>query len=133
MPFWTSDIALQEVCDQLARNATRMTELLDKWDKDRNGLIDKKEFRDAVASLDIVAPRECIDAIFDSFDDDGSGTISYEEFLREVRGRLSPMRQALALKVFNALDRVGSKKGGDGRKAKGYLTVADIEGVYSCR
>merc|ERR1719198_2803734 len=57
------------------------------------------------------------------FDNDGGGTISYEEFLRAVRGRLSPARKAMVKKIFDVLDKIGGERG--------YLTVENISGIYS--
>lgn len=58
-----------------------------------------------------------------AFDSDMNGTINYEEFLRGVRGRLSPNRKKIVRTVFDALDRIG----GD----LGYLTIDAIKPIYS--
>jgi Ca2+-binding EF-hand superfamily protein len=61
--------------------------------------------------------------IFNAFDTSGNGTLSFEEFLRAIRGRMSPPRKTLVVKVFNELD-----KRGDGN---GLLTVDDIAPYYN--
>jgi Ca2+-binding EF-hand superfamily protein len=58
-----------------------------------------------------------------AFDGDGNGRVDYEEFLRSVRGRLSPTRKKMVRQIFDALDKIG----GD----LGYLTIAAIQPVYS--
>ena len=42
-----------------------------------NGLVDKKEFRKAMAALGVKAEKAEINTLFDSFDADGGGTIEY--------------------------------------------------------
>ena len=39
------------------------------------------------------------------FDRDKSGGVDYEEFLRAVRGRLSPVRKQIVKKIFDVLDK----------------------------
>ena len=46
-----------------------------------------------------------------------------EEFLKGVRGRLSPVRKKLVRTIFDALDKVGGELG--------YLTIRSIEKIYS--
>ena len=46
--------------------------------------------------------------MFDMFDRDGSGEISYDEFLRMVRGEMNPGRRAIAMKAFKIMDKDGS-------------------------
>ena len=38
------------------------------------------------------------------FDRDGSGEISYDEFLRSIRGSMNQMRINLAKKAYNVMD-----------------------------
>ena len=57
----------------------------------RGGVVDQVEFRDAVRALGYDAPNAELDALFRSFDEDGSGEISYRELhraLRQLRHRL---------------------------------------------
>lgn len=57
------------------------------------------------------------------FDRDRSGGVGYEEFLRAVRGRLSPVRKQLVKKIFDVLDKIGGERG--------YLTIDSIKDIYS--
>ena len=43
--------------------------------------------------------------IFKSFDDDGNGRISYDEFMRELRGALTGERMSVVRRAFSAIDR----------------------------
>jgi len=58
---------------------------------------------------------------FDIFDRDGSGDISYDEFLRSIRGKMNPGRQAIAKKAFAIMDKDGS----------GILDINDIRQTYN--
>lgn len=51
-----------------------------------------------------------IGAVFDMFDRDGSGDVSYDEFLRMIRGEMNPFRVAIAKKAFAIMDKDGSGK-----------------------
>jgi len=79
--------------DALARARTRVMDLLREWDEDKSGEIDKKEFRLAIQALGfgVLADRHDIDMIFDLFDLDGSGAISYKEMNKMLRQRADQM------------------------------------------
>jgi len=61
-----------------------------------------------------------IDELFKLFDVDNSGTITYDEFLKGIRGTMGPERVALVKLAFGQLDQRG----------KGYVTLEDIARVY---
>jgi len=58
---------------------------------------------------------------FKAFNIDGQGGIRYEEFLRVVRGDLSPAREKLIMQAFNKLDKDGS----------GVVDYKDLANVYN--
>merc|ERR1740133_797425 len=58
---------------------------------------------------------------FTLFDRDGSGEISYEEFLRMVRGEMNPTRKKIAMQAFKIMDKDGS----------GLLDINDIRGTFN--
>lgn len=60
---------------------------------------------------------------FDIFDEDGSGTIDFDEFIRKLRPPLSKLRISLIRKAFQKLDVDGS----------GVLTFEDLEKTYDVR
>lgn len=60
---------------------------------------------------------------FKIFDRDGSGEISYDEFLRSIRGSMNPRRVALAKKAYNIMD---SDKSGQ-------LDINDIRQTYNAK
>jgi Ca2+-binding EF-hand superfamily protein len=59
--------------------------------------------------------------MFDAFDRDRSGTVSYDEFIRGVRGPMNPFRIGLVKQAFTKLDKTGD----------GVVDINDIKGVYN--
>lgn len=81
MPGHLTDL----IIDYIVQNATNVTELFHAWDKNHDGLIDKVEFRTFLNGVGFIVPREASDAMFDTFDDDGSGGLDYSELVRKSR------------------------------------------------
>jgi len=48
-------------------------------DSDHDGQLDLDEFRNLVATMQIKASKRCVFEVFKSFDDDGQGTVDYQE------------------------------------------------------
>lgn len=61
-----------------------------------------------------------IDELFKLFDADGSGQVSYDEFLKGIRGTMGPERVALVKLAFGQLDQRG----------RGVVTLEDIARIY---
>ena len=61
--------------------------------------------------------------VYTLFDRDGSGEISYDEFLRMVRGEMNPTRKKIAMQAFKIMDKDGS----------GLLDINDIRGTYNAK
>jgi len=57
------------------------------------------------------------------FDRDGSGEITYDEFLRSIRGPLNEVRAAICMKAFDIMD---ADKSGD-------LDINDIRQKYNAK
>lgn len=92
-------------------------------DRDKSGLLSREEFNIA---LDILfraykvtfTPAEK-NSLFSAFDKDGGG-VSYEEYIRAVRGDMNEFRYGWVVEAWKILDR-------DGR---GSVTVRDIAEAY---
>ena len=70
----------------LFKNAVRIIDLFRDWDEDKNGLVDKKEFRRAMMALvDVGAHKRDVDRLFDSLDGDKSGSIEFAELNKLLR------------------------------------------------
>lgn len=90
-------------------------------DDDNSKSLDKREFKKAIKDFKIEIPDDSIDTIFNAFDLNRDGTIDYDEFLRIIRGDLTPPRLALVQKAFKKLDKDGS----------GIVDIDDIRDVYN--
>ena len=58
--------------------------------------------------------------LFGRYDRDNSGQVSYDEFIRGVRGRLNPMRKGLVHQAFRKFDKTGN----------GVADLDDLRGTY---
>ena len=68
------------------------------WDKDKNGSLDRSEFRHAVRSTGLVTSGKELDRIFDAWDEDKSGTIDLSEMDKLLQSlRVS---RAVALRIY---------------------------------
>ena len=74
-------------------------------DVNRNGQLDLDEFEKCCRLNNLGLNDKDMKIIFVHFDRDRSGGISYDEFLRAVRGRLSPVRKQIVKKLFDVLDK----------------------------
>ena len=73
-------------------------------DRDRSGQVSIAEFSEIMKELKIDLSNEQINLIFKVFDLNKDGTLSYEEFMTGVRGRMSEHRLSLVNAVFDKLD-----------------------------
>ena len=71
----------QALRDHLAR----VVDAFRQFDDDGTGRIDSREFAKNLTQMGLDAPQPAIDAIFHSFDRDGSGTITYAELDAIIR------------------------------------------------
>ncbi|MEC7000337.1 MAG: EF-hand domain-containing protein, partial [Actinomycetota bacterium] len=72
--------------DALARSSERVVDLFKKWDEDKSGSVDKREFTRAVRALGFGHISDA-DAgkVFDSLDADRSGKLEYKELNEMLR------------------------------------------------
>lgn len=92
-------------------------------DDDRSMDLDIYEFRKAIKDFRIPVNDNDIERLFNIFDRDHSGKISYDEFLRGVRGEMNQFRRNLCDKAFRIMDKDKS----------GVLSIDDIKGVYNAK
>ena len=79
------------------------------------------EFKKAIRDFRVGINDADAEKLFHIFDRSGEGSISYEEFVRGVRGEMNQFRQNLAKKAFNILD----------KSKTGVLTLEDIKLTYN--
>lgn len=92
-------------------------------DRDNSKSIDADEFSQLCNLNRLGLSQNEQNVLMRGFDSDGNGRVDYEEFLRGVRGRLSPTRKKMVRQIFDALDKIGGELG--------YLTIAAIRPIYS--
>ena len=127
----TSSLACQALRDQLAHRGSssmgKLTAMLRIVDRNRSGTIELDEFQRALTQADVNLTKFQVKALFDAFSQpdtrNGAGhydpgdhgrvmsvptperIITYERFLRMVRGDMNTYRERLVRDVFDKLDR----------------------------
>lgn len=89
-------------------------------DDDNSKSLNKYEFSKAMNDFMLGFNQGQIGVLFDYFDVDGGGTISYDEFLRSIRGPMSMARKKIVAQAFKKLDKDGN----------GWIDINDVRGVY---
>lgn len=69
-------------------------------DDDNSKSLDKYEFKKAIRDFKVDIPDDYIETIFKAFDLNRDGTIDYDEFVRIIRGDLTPQRLAFVKKAY---------------------------------
>lgn len=79
----------------LGEHGLTLSDLFTKLDTSGNNVLTRAELRSSmIVSLGFHGPREVIDELFDTLDDDGSGSISFTEMNSWYRGRDLSAKQA---------------------------------------
>ena len=73
-------------------------------DANRDGSLDKDEFAQCLAKCQLPLRQKEVHKLFLFFDKDGSGGVSYDEFIVGVRGELNRRRKAVVHLAFDQLD-----------------------------
>jgi len=120
----------EKVKEVLKKRGTRGISSLGKWflrsDLDKSGQLDKDEFAIVMKRLRVGLSREQSDTLFDGFDEDGSGQITYDEFLHALRGNLSPARLKVTEQAWGKL--LKFDKDGNGE-----LSMDELRECYSAK
>ena len=90
-------------------------------DDDNSKTLSRAEFEKACRDFKTEISSEDVGALFGAFDINKDGVISYDEFLRIVRGDINDYRRDLVLRAFRKLDRNGN----------GVVEIEDLVGVYN--
>lgn len=93
-------------------------------DRDGSNKLDVPELGKCCSMCKLGLSTDDVRALHGYFDSDGDGLVSFDEFIKAIRGKLPPVRRKLVLKVFNALDAAGD--------SNGFLTIDDIAPAYNC-
>ena len=93
----------------LIKRKLMITDILLKWDKDKNGTINKTEFRVHVRHLGVEAEDEAIDVCFDKYDVDGGGSLDIPE-LKPTLKKCAQAAQEAEDALAKFVKQVGVKK-----------------------
>ena len=118
---------LEHMRSKLAKRGTRAIQSIGRKfkiaDDNRSGTLDAAEFQKAMHDFRVGLSGPQVTLLFGVFDRDGTGEISYDEFLRTVRGGMNAFRKGIAMKAFKIMDRDGS----------GQLDINDIRQKYNAK
>ena len=84
----------------IVKRNMKIGDLTAKWDKDGDGSVSKAEFRKNVGDLGVVGVtdfRSEVDALFDSYDDDGGGDLSLEELKPTLKRLIDAAQNAVLM------------------------------------
>ena len=100
-----------------------VSHLFKRIDKNGNKQIDVNEFYWGLKEFGVNLTEEEAMGVLRIFDKDKSGTISFEEFLRSLKGDLNNFRVGIIRKAYEKLD----------VNKDGSVRLDDVEGGKSCR
>lgn len=97
----------------LQASVSRVISLFKLWDADCDGTVDKEEFLHGFETMgfDVKVMREAICQLFDELDEDGSGTLDYEELSRTLKRPGNSARQ-MAAEIHERRVERGVERGG---------------------
>jgi len=116
---------IEKICDALRQqkgcNSFRgLTLLFRKMDGNGNKKLDRKEMEEGLKQCGLSLEPEELDMIMEFFDRDGDGTVSVNEFVRQVRGKMNSWRQQLVHMAFSQIDVSGD----------GAISFAEAKALY---
>ena len=110
-----------DLCRKRSANGLRGLRVMFKaMDRNRNGTLSPVEFKYAMRDYGLNISEIEVTQIVKHFDTNGDGMLSFDEFLRAIRGSLNERRRDLVHQAYKVLDKDGS----------GQVTIKDIEMAY---
>jgi len=92
-------------------------------DDNNDKTIDLQEFTKFISDYRVAVEKKDVKILFDEFDSDRSGSISYDEFLRGVVGEMNDFRMNFAKRAFKIMDKDGT----------GVVDIDDLRGRYNAK
>jgi len=89
-------------------------------DRNGNGSLDPVEFKYGMRDFGLNISEAEVTAILKYFDTNKDGKLSFDEFLRAIRGDLNERRRKMVHMAYKVLD----------KDASGQVSIADIEQAY---
>ena len=91
-------------------------------DDDNSKTLNNAEFNKALTDYKLGFSKAECSALFNYFDVDSSGSITYDEFIRAIRGPMNMARKKIVAQAYKKLDKDGN----------GWIDIDDVRGVYNC-
>ena len=118
---------VKRVSDRLKSRGTRGIMGLGKSfqiiDDDNSNSLSVPEFTKALKDYRITTDQREIQAVFECFDVNHDGQISYQEFLRSIVGEMNQTRRAVCELAFNAMDSNGN----------GFIELSEVKENYNAK
>ena len=109
---WTEDPIMgriKQAAMKKGNNGLReMTQEFRRMDKNSDRVLSPAELRAGLKTWGVELTNFELKYLMTSFDEDGDGKLSLDEFLKGIRGGLNPRRRKAVDKAFVSLDRDGS-------------------------
>lgn len=110
-----------DVCQQRSANGLRGLRIMFRaMDRNGNGSLDPVEFKYAMRDYGVDLSELEITQIVKNFDTNKDGKLSFDEFMRAIRGDMNARRTDMVHQAYKVLDKDGS----------GQVTIKDIEIAY---
>ena len=87
-----------------AKTALTLARQFKIMDENGNKTLDFGEFCRGIKGAGLDIPKDVLQELFNDFDYDDSGFISYEEFMVKLLGNLNPRREGVVRAAFNKID-----------------------------
>ncbi|GMH39049.1 hypothetical protein BSKO_06947 [Bryopsis sp. KO-2023] len=84
--FAQDERLLRLLQDKFRQHKTVLRNIFGRIDTDKNSLIDKHEFVEAVEKLQMAVSRPQIERFYDAVDRHGTGSVNYEQFMNQFDG-----------------------------------------------
>ena len=110
-----------DLCRERSANGLRgLRRMFKAMDRNGNGSLSPVEFKYAMRDYGLTLSEVEVTQIVKHFDTNKDGQLSFNEFLRAIRGDLNPRRQDMVHQAYAVLDKDGS----------GQVTIDDIRLAY---
>eukprot|EP01016_Furgasonia_blochmanni_P042888 TRINITY_DN5743_c0_g1_i10.p1 TRINITY_DN5743_c0_g1~~TRINITY_DN5743_c0_g1_i10.p1 ORF type:complete len:561 (+),score=190.53 TRINITY_DN5743_c0_g1_i10:73-1755(+) len=93
---------------------------VEQFDSDRNGYLDKNEFNKFLSKIGVFLTSQELTCVYQFFDQNGDGRISYAEFIQTIRTNMSDLRLSTVKHAFKFLDKSKS----------GVIPIEDLVNAY---
>mmetsp|Transcript_2324 Transcript_2324/g.3335 ORF Transcript_2324/g.3335 Transcript_2324/m.3335 type:complete len:423 (-) Transcript_2324:34-1302(-) len=90
---------------------------------DRNRKLDKKEFIEGLEAFGVKVSKNEAQQLMKAYDRNNDGVVSYDEFIRGMRGSLNSRRLKMVMKAFKKLDENGNE----------CIEVDDLKGKFNAK